>query len=233
MCALQMHSIEVLSQQLKAKERELRTIRRLAKDILRQRSDVEEFFLDSLEYVREQALAQQRAEQKQVENQYLKQVREATLNSAVNFPPIIRANLGSTFPRGNLVRHPELKLNIPPLLLCMSWCPDFEFRGTQGSRLPDSEGKKVDLADLTWQDKEQVLRMLFAKINHAQQQRRTASAPNGAEGFEEGPEGGGGGLFAGEGMGMEQDSLMGLGMEQDLARAMGGAVTMGGRPALS
>ena len=36
-----------------------------------------------------------------------------------------------------------------------------------------------------------------------------------------------------EGMGMEQDSLMGLGMEQDLARAMGGAVTMGGRPALS
>ena len=29
------------------------------------------------------------------------------------------------------VRHPVLKLNTPPCLFCMSWCPDFEFRGTQ------------------------------------------------------------------------------------------------------
>ena len=29
------------------------------------------------------------------------------------------------------VRHPGLKLNIPPQLFCIScWCPDFEFRGT-------------------------------------------------------------------------------------------------------
>ena len=28
------------------------------------------------------------------------------------------------------MRHPGLKLNIPPWLYCMSWCPDFEFRGT-------------------------------------------------------------------------------------------------------
>ena len=32
------------------------------------------------------------------------------------------------------VRHPELKLNTPPWLFCMSWCPDFEFRGTQGGK---------------------------------------------------------------------------------------------------
>ena len=31
---------------------------------------------------------------------------------------------------GQAVRHPELKLNIPPQLFCMSWCPDFEFWGT-------------------------------------------------------------------------------------------------------
>ena len=30
------------------------------------------------------------------------------------------------------VRHPELKLNMPPSLFCMGWCPDFEFRGIQG-----------------------------------------------------------------------------------------------------
>ena len=28
------------------------------------------------------------------------------------------------------VRHPELKVNIPPQLFCTSWCPEFEFRGT-------------------------------------------------------------------------------------------------------
>ena len=28
------------------------------------------------------------------------------------------------------VRHPGLKLNIPPQMFRMSWCPDFEFRGT-------------------------------------------------------------------------------------------------------
>ena len=27
------------------------------------------------------------------------------------------------------MHHPGLKLKIPPLLFCMSWCPDFEFRG--------------------------------------------------------------------------------------------------------
>ena len=28
------------------------------------------------------------------------------------------------------VRHPELKLKIPPWVFCVSWCPDFEFWGT-------------------------------------------------------------------------------------------------------
>lgn len=29
------------------------------------------------------------------------------------------------------VRHPEIKLNIPPKMFCMSWCPEIEFRVTQ------------------------------------------------------------------------------------------------------
>ena len=42
------------------------------------------------------------------------------------------------------MRHPELKINVPPSLLCVSWCPDFEFRGTYsalhglGERQPHS-----------------------------------------------------------------------------------------------
>ena len=37
------------------------------------------------------------------------------------------------------VRHPGLKLDIPPQLFCMRWCPDFEFRGTQDGVLVPEE----------------------------------------------------------------------------------------------
>ena len=30
------------------------------------------------------------------------------------------------------MRHPGLTLNIPPYVFCVSWCPDFEFRGDIG-----------------------------------------------------------------------------------------------------
>ena len=32
-------------------------------------------------------------------------------------------------------RHPELKLKTPAQVFCMSWCPDFGFRGTQVLRV--------------------------------------------------------------------------------------------------
>eukprot|EP01052_Picozoa_sp_SAG31_P025688 SAG31_NODE_2267_length_6052_cov_7.222241_7_plen_139_part_00 len=126
----------------------------------------------------------------------------------VNFPPIARANLGSTFPRGNLAE----------------------------SVLGGDQSKRVDLADLSWEDKEQVLRMLFAKINHAQQQRRAASAPEGLDGsidrFDN-PAGVGGGLFAGplQQEGIEQEPSMLVG---ELSQAMGGGSTASAaRPAMA
>ncbi len=137
-------SQETLALQLKAKERELKTLRRLAKDILRQRSDVEQFFLDSLEYVRERAVRDREERKRQFDREYLLQVKEATMNKGTAFPPIGKS----------------------PMMV-------------RPSNLPASADEKVDLAQLTWEDKEQVLRMLFAKINHAQT-GRASSAPGGA-----------------------------------------------------
>jgi len=142
----QAKTIESLAQQNRAKDRELKTLRRLAKDILRQRSDVEQFFLDSLEYVKEQALAERQQQKRQFDAQYLRQVRDATLRKGVAFPSI-RRHSG-------------------------------EVMGVGESRLPTEPDQKVDLTQLTWEDREQVLRLLFAKINHAQQQQqRATSAP--------------------------------------------------------
>ena len=36
----------------------------------------------------------------------------------------------SSSPAPPEMRYPGPKLNIPPSLFCMSWCPDFGFRGT-------------------------------------------------------------------------------------------------------
>ena len=131
-----------MTTQLKARDRELKTIRRLAKDILRQRSDVEQFFLDSLQLVREQISASQRERQKQAEAEYRQQIRDATLDSKrVSFPKITARGAAN-----------------PGMF-------------ADPSSLPTSAEQKVDLAELSWEDKEQVLRLLFAKINHAQQQR--------------------------------------------------------------
>ena len=172
-------STETLVLQLKAKERELKTLRRLAKDILRQRSDVEQFFLDSLEYVRERAIRDRDERKRQFDREYLLQVKEATMNKGVGFPPIGKS----------------------PMMASQS-------------NLPTSAEEKVDLAQLTWEDKEQVLRMLFAKINHAQN-RRATSAP--------------GGVYVGEEVPMDDD----MAMSGQLDAYMSGGHAAASRPAMA
>ena len=55
------------------------------------------------------------------------------------------------------------------------------------SKLPKTPSEKVDIRDLTWEDRERVLRLLFAKINSVQgilggrqqsQKPSTAAVPN-------------------------------------------------------
>lgn len=46
------------------------------------------------------------------------------------------------------------------------------------SSLPTDPDTKVDIASLTWEDKERVLRLLFAKINNVQVQYRAKDLKN-------------------------------------------------------
>ena len=43
--------------------------------------------------------------------------------------------------------------------------------GVRPSNLPTSADERVDIRDLTWEDRERVLRLLFAKINNAATQK--------------------------------------------------------------
>lgn len=102
---------EALRRLVKLKTRELKNIRRLAQEVLLQRSDVESFLLSSLHTVR-----------KEVERDSLK---------------------------------PEAS-------------------GASGA---GGASGRMDIKDLSWEDRERILRLLFSKINNQQQQAYYTNLP--------------------------------------------------------
>lgn len=125
---------------LRLKNKELRSLRRLAQAVLDQRSDVEQFFLDALAHVRRE-LAAERSEQRAAEREQY----QADMRRAIGLPP----GGGSSS-----IRFPKLSAGAsspPP--------PGNKPRGLQG---------KVDLRELSWEDRERVLRLVFARINGSQ-----------------------------------------------------------------
>lgn len=116
--------VQLLSCQedLKQKAQELKEVRALAQMILDQRSDLEIFFLDSLEKVKIE-----------IKKQRLETKDKAKL-------PLIKKNIKST--QFSLVTEDP-----------------------QTSRMKKLEEEKVDIRELTWDEKEKVLRYLFIKMN--------------------------------------------------------------------
>lgn len=138
------------------KNKELKHMKALAATILSQRTETEQFFLEALQEVREiMKIEKKRQLQAQQEQQLLSQHQQATtklahLNnrsgpqSGVAFPP----------------------LNIRPANIHLL---------DQRKAKPDmtmAELEKIAIADMSWDDKELVLRVLFAKMNGQQPQRR-------------------------------------------------------------
>ncbi|KAF0686037.1 Aste57867_22131 [Aphanomyces stellatus] len=115
---------------LKLKNKELRNMKRLSQTILDQRTDVEQFFLDSLEIVKTQL-----ADEK-------KRVVDAERLQDAKLTP---AERGLKFPR--LKTRPNQSNN---------------------NSSPLGVKDKVDLRSLSWEERERVLRLLFAKINSVQ-----------------------------------------------------------------
>jgi len=118
-----------LRRQLKLKTKELRHIRRLSQMILDQRSEVEQFFIESLEQVK-----LERGKVLEEERRQAKLAAAKALREHVGGPRSQRALQKSTAA---------------------------DLQGTAHG------GDKVYLKDLTLEDRERVLRLLFAKINIA------------------------------------------------------------------
>ncbi|XP_014691192.2 basal body-orientation factor 1 isoform X1 [Equus asinus] len=131
--------IDKLQQLLQMKDREMNRVKKLAKNILDERTEVESFFLDALHQVKQQIL---------FSRIHYKQVAQAAFNFKMR-----EACAGRTeYPKIRTFDGREHSTNSvnQDLMEAEKWT--------------DIQGN-VDIRDLTWEQKEKVLRLLFAKMN--------------------------------------------------------------------
>ncbi|XP_036168522.1 basal body-orientation factor 1 isoform X1 [Myotis myotis] len=124
---------------LQKKNREMNRVKKLAKNILDERTEVERFFLDALHQVK-QEIAFNRL--------HYKQMAQAAFNLKMR-----EAYAGRTeYPKIRTFDGREHSTN----------SVDQDLK--EASKWTDIQGN-VDIGDLTWEQKEKVLRLLFAKMN--------------------------------------------------------------------
>uniref|UniRef100_G3NY74 Basal body-orientation factor 1 n=1 Tax=Gasterosteus aculeatus aculeatus TaxID=481459 RepID=G3NY74_GASAC len=143
--------LEELRRVLSMRERELGNVKRLASGIVQQRTEMERFFHEALAQVKEEITATRSQYKKEALQAYHRRLREATAGKQ-KFPPI------RTFRKG-----PHSTNSV---------YSDME----AAARWTHQPGSQVEVTDLTWEQKEQVLRLLFAKMN-GQKERKASRHP--------------------------------------------------------
>ncbi|XP_068436369.1 basal body-orientation factor 1 [Clinocottus analis] len=132
--------LEKLQKVLVMRERELGHVKGLANTVVEQRTELEQFFHEALAQVKQEIMASRLQYKKEALQAYHWRLREATAGR-LKFPPI------RTFHKG-----PHSTNSVySDMEVAASWT--------------HQPGSKVEIADLTWEQKEQVLRLLFAKMN--------------------------------------------------------------------
>lgn len=136
-----------LRQMLRLKNRELKQLRHLAECVLEQRTEVEQFFLQALDDVKQVIREKNQQRYREDMADYRNKMRDATLPGAKG------AQGGeATFPK---IR--ALQAGRP-----MDTAKDL------AQHIPHAVSNKVQLRELSPEDREHVLRLLFAKINAVQ-----------------------------------------------------------------
>lgn len=162
---------------MKIKNKELKHMKTLAATILQQRSELEQFFLDALSEVKHQIYESKRKSHSETLKQY----------NQMQSQGVRRYGSGS-----QVAALPSIKV---------SKMKYFQEKQTT-SNMPQMDSDKVYMKDLSWEDKELVLRILFAKMNGLQQNvnsaiRQSKSPTNKKESA----------VFISEGKGAEEDLM--------------------------
>ncbi|XP_063353764.1 basal body-orientation factor 1 [Pelmatolapia mariae] len=132
--------LDKLQKVLAMREKELKHVKQLASTIVAKRQELEEFFHEALGHVRKEIKDSRLQYKKEALQSYRRRFREATAGK-IKFPPI--RTFHKTAHSTNSVYS------------------DMEAAATW----TDQPGGEVEISDLTWEQKEQVLRLLFAKMN--------------------------------------------------------------------
>ncbi|GAB9467953.1 hypothetical protein Gpo141_00005281 [Globisporangium polare] len=140
--------VDGLRRLLRLKNKELRNLRRLAQTILDQRTDVEQFFIDALEYVKREIVDERkRTHDLEIERYHMEMKKSQGLRTSASL----------RFPK---LQSPKASMDAGPSTAVVAGGAS-----TSGGR---HFSEKVDLRQLTWDERERVLRLVFAKINGMQ-----------------------------------------------------------------
>lgn len=131
------------------RSKEMARVKHLARNIVQQRSEMERFFHDSLDFVRQEIGSNQTQYLKDAQVAYNRRMLAAH-SGEVEFPPV------RTFKKS------EKSTNSV-------------FADIQAAENMLNLDGKVDIADLTWEQKERVIRFLFARMNAASPSQTTAT----------------------------------------------------------
>jgi len=133
---------------IQIKNKELRYMKSLAATILSQRSELEQFFLESLEEVKEM-IRKEKKKQKHMEMVMTNRDSKSGKKKGTSRGPVT-----SGLPQINL-HHTQMHRLDP--------------RDTSNLPSGEEQDERITLHDLKWSDKELVLRVLFAKMNGLQE----------------------------------------------------------------
>uniref|UniRef100_M4AKZ6 Uncharacterized protein n=1 Tax=Xiphophorus maculatus TaxID=8083 RepID=M4AKZ6_XIPMA len=129
--------LDKLQKLLAMREKEMQHVKQLAKTIVDKRREVEEFFHEALNHVRQEIVASKLQNKKETLQDYQQKFREATAGM-IKFPPIRSINRSPNYLYADMEA------------------------AAQWSHPPSGE---VNMSHLTWEQKEKVLSLLFAKMN--------------------------------------------------------------------
>ena len=136
---------------IKIKNKELRTMKTLSATILSQRSEIEQFFLESLSEVKEYAKKQKRLDR---------------INNSQSRLGTGGVGFGKSIPKGPATAKSGRSTGGLPAIKGVS--PSI-LESRPGSQFANLDlDSSINIRDLSWDDKELVLRVLFAKMNGQQ-----------------------------------------------------------------
>lgn len=155
---------------LEIKNKELRKMKTLANTILSHRSDVEQFFLEALEEVR-QVLAQEKLRELQQQQEQLNYLNGENVEREDN-QQLKNNSLQRRFPHLKNSKNPYLASMAPSNL------------GNSILSQVNSNKIHVNISDMTWKDRELVLQILFAKINGIEDEKKRVKSTSRASSYQ-------------------------------------------------